>query len=985
MRVREVAQMAGASEKWAKGNGPAMLGRAFAVLIFVLSTIATAAAGCGADSEKPTGTGGSGSTTGPGGTGGSTSSISGGCTEGATQDCHVTLAQHGSVITCYAGTQTCEGGVWGDCLNGSQFQRLVPGAGSVERRDPGAEVGDTLAEPEAPVFHTFSLTDAGSCPDAGFNDPCDPNCMGYPEVPDGGIAITGTGNPGWKTGSPALIPVGLLNKAVKTPCYTASDCQLNQFCGNPATNALCAHDKCATGSALKGSCDPCVTQICAKAANAACCASATCAHDLCATGTALASACDPCVASICSTNSACCSTAWSATCVGLVATKCGLSCKSWSSACVKEVHDTCGDICDPPKLPCTHDLCYTGSPLVNHCDDGLPGGDCVKDICAARPSCCSTSWDATCASMVTSTCAKTCSPPGICDPWIAGQTDPSCPKADLTIGIPCGTQIPVCNVGTATAVPPPGGIIVHHWPASSSGMPTCAPNLAMGADCPALMAPIPPGQCVTLNCALSNNEELMVNPSATVNECTCQNNWAIYSTSTGCEPAVCTGPVSTFSTTNILMHIAVDRSAATSAPIVGGGTVWSQIQSGMISFYGNPLNNAVRTTLTFFPDAPVSPAVIPDCNTSTCSATTCTARATLNFSNHSSFTSSMLAASPAAGGPPTSAGYAGMIKTATPYTTSATFQNDNHIAVLVLANDVANCNPSVAALAATAASTLLNTRIRTYVIGIGVPATTTAAIAKAGGGQAFDLVPNAMLSTNLALTLNSIRQNVFPCSFALPAPGLFDPSNPLLTYIYGAPGPVTVAPQTQVLNAAACGSTGGFYYDDNVNPTQVIVCPTLCDAHRALLNSALKLVISCPTKYTAWDAPPQIYQGTCPPGTQVQWGLFGYDAKAMSNSNIVFSVQAATTKAGLAGAPVITLATAQSTPTDTQVCPVPKIPPQFPVPTCAPIDLYTKLGGLPVARYDFLQLGMAFTPNTLQTVTPTVTDWQMTYSCVADQ
>jgi hypothetical protein len=992
MRVREVAQMAGASKKWATGNGPAMLGRAFAVLIFVMSTIAAAAAGCGADSNKPTGSGGSGSTTGSG-PGGSTSSIPNGCLDGAIQDCHVTLAQHGSVITCYAGTQTCAAGLWGDCIGGSEFHRLVPGTGSVERRDPGAAAGDTVGEPEAPVFHTDSLTDAGACPDAGFNDPCDPTCMGYPEVPDGGVAITGVGNPGWVSGSIGTLPPGLLGKAVQTPCYSASDCQLNEYCGNPATKAACSHNKCAAGTPLTAACDPCVQQICAKPANAACCASATCAHDICAVGAKLASACDPCVNSICSTNPLCCSSTWDATCVGLVASQCGLTCKTWGASCVQEVHDTCGDFCDPPKAAaCVHDVCYSGDPLANGCDNAVPGGNCVANVCALRPSCCTTAWDATCVSLIPSACTpKTCAQQGVCDPWLAGQTDPSCPKADLTLGVPCNnagvTQIPVCNVGTVTATPPPGGIIVHHWPGNSSGMPTCSPNLATGADClPGLMTPIPPGQCVMLNCPLSGNDELMVNPSATVNECTCQNNWGLYSSSSTCESTVCTGAQTNLSTTNIVWHIGMERSVATAAAIAPATTVLAQVKQGLLGFYGAPVNATAHGTLTFFPDSPTAPATQPDCNTTTCtSATSCTSRVTMNLLNSSLFTTALgPTTTSAAGGPPTSAAYDGMITTAIPFTSLATYVNDTHVAVLVLSSDVANCNPSVTALATAAANALSVYKIRTFVIGVGVPTTTTAAIAAAGGGTAFDFVANASLGANITLALNSIRQNLFPCTFPLPPAGQFDPSNPAVTYVSGAPGPIVVAPQTQVTNLLGCLPTGGFYYDNNLNPTQVILCPAVCTAHQNTLYSGIKLVISCPTKYMPWTAPPQIYQGVCPPGTLVQWSLFGYDATTLSTSNVVFSVQAAMTQAGLAGAPVVPLAVAQSTPTDTQVCPVPKIPAQIPAPTCAPIDLYAKLG-LTAARYSFLQLNMAFNPNALQTVTPTVSDWQMTYSCVADQ
>lgn len=974
--------MAGASKKWATGNGPAMLGRAFAVLVFVVSTIAAAAAGCGVDSGKPPGTGGSGSSSASGlGTGGSTSSLPGDCTEGATQECHVTLAQHGSVITCYAGTQTCMNGIWGDCLGGAEFHRLLPGTGSAERREPGG-AGEAIAEPEAPIFHSLSLTDAGACPDAGINDPCDPTCMGYPEVPDGGIAITGTGNPGWKGGSLSAFPGGLVNKGLKTPCFTASDCQFNEFCGNPATDPSCAHDKCAPGAPLAASCDPCVQQVCAKAANASCCTAGSCAHDLCTVGTKLSAGCDSCVATICASQSSCCTTTWDATCTALVPTLCGQSCASWAPSCVKEVHDTCGDICDPPKAACTHDICYTGDPLVNHCDDNVPGGDCVKNICAAKPSCCTTAWDATCTAMVASTCLKTCPAQGICDPWIAGQTDPSCPKADLTLGVPCFSQLPVCNVGTATAIPPPGGIIVHYWPGNSSGMPTCSPNLGNGADCPPLMQPIPPGQCVMLNCALTGNEELMVNPTGTVDECTCQNNWSLYSTSTGCEPAVCTGPQSTFVTTNVLMHIGVERSAATSAA-VPASTVWGQIQTGLNAFYTNPANATTRGTLTFFPDAP-PPVGAPTCDTATCTtATSCGPRVTLSFLNNGSFPFTVSSQTPSAGDAPTSAAYDGVIKTAIPLTTTNPFVGSAHMAVMILASDLNYCNTSVPAMAAAAAQALALYKIQTFVIGIGVPASTTNTIATAGGGKAFNLVANATLGVNLTAALNTIRQGVFPCSFALPPAGQFDPANPYLGYVSGLP-PMLV-PQTQVANAAACPPTGGYYYDNNLNPTQVVLCPNLCTTHLNTLNSAIKLVISCPTKYTAWSAPPQIYQGTCPPGTQVQWSLFGYDASALSDSSILFKVQAATTQAGLAAAPFITLGTAHSIPTDTQVCPVPKIPAQVPAPTCPPIDLFAALGGLPKARYDFLQLSMDFTPNTLSTVTPTVTDWQLTYSCPADQ
>lgn len=986
--------MAGASEKWSKGNGPAMLVRTIAVLVFVVSSVAAAAAGCGADSERPSGGGGNGTTSGPG-NGGSTSSIPGACFEGATQDCHVTLSQHGSVITCYAGTQTCTNGFWGECLGGSTFERILPGNGSLERREPEGDPSDTAAEPEAPVFHTLGLTDAGAilCPDAGINDPCDPTCMGFPEVPpDGGISITGIGNPGWKTGTLAALPGAVSSIGVKNPCYRAADCQFNQYCGNPATDATCGHNKCAPGEPLKASCDPCVQQICAKAANAKCCAATTtCAHDKCTTGAALASGCDACVTNICATKPSCCTTAWDASCTAMVATTCAQTCGAWDASCIKEVHDTCGAMCDPPKAPCAHDLCYTGGPLVDHCDDGLPGGNCVASICAAKPSCCSTAWDASCTAMVTSTCFKQCATQGVCDAWIADQTDPQCGSIDLTVGVPCFTQVPVCNVGTQVAVPPPGGFILRKWPAGTGVVSQCTP--AGGTDCTPVTVPIPPGQCVTSTCGtLAGGEEIMINPTAAVGECSCQNNWALYASGTGCEPAVCTGPQSTFAINKVIMNVAVERSVATAA-MIGGVSEWSLIQAGLTSFYSNPANGTTFGTLAFFPDGPPPegppspPFVVPVCDTATCStSTSCDVRATFNLMNTVVFNNAIAAqTTPSTSVAPISAAYDGLIRQAKTHAVKTIYLTDTHTAVLILASEPAACNPSVTAMAAKAASMLSTHKVRTFVIGIGLsPSSTTAStIAKAGGTTAFAVAADANLATNLAAALNSIRGNIFPCSYDLPAPGLFDPANPFLAYVSGTPPAVAV--KTQVANAAACGASDGYYYDDNVNPTKVVLCPALCAAHRVTLYSAIKLVIACPTKYGPWSAPPQTYEATCPPGTQAQWGLFGYDAKALSDSHVDFKVQVAQTKAGLATAPLIPLGSAHSIPTDTQVCPVPKIPAQVPTPTCLPIDLYKALGGPPQARYNFLQLSMDFTPNTLQTVTPVVSDWQITYSCPADQ
>ncbi|KAJ3230008.1 Fungalysin/Thermolysin Extracellular metalloproteinase 5 [Chytriomyces hyalinus] len=55
-------------------------------------------------------------------------------------------------------------------------------------------------------------------------------------------------------------------------------------------------------------------------------AASTCAHSICSTGIKLTSTCSSCAAKICAADSYCCNNSWDSTCVGEVASICGLAC-----------------------------------------------------------------------------------------------------------------------------------------------------------------------------------------------------------------------------------------------------------------------------------------------------------------------------------------------------------------------------------------------------------------------------------------------------------------------------------------------------------------------------------------------------------------------------------------------------------------------------------------------------------------------------------
>src|SRR5262249_31926322 len=139
--------------------------RSRALACAVLSALGTAmVAGCGPGNESNltspqfTGGNGPGGAGGDGGAGGSEA-----CPQGAARDCHLTLGEHQGVLSCFDGTETCTNGAWGPCEGSEKKRPLPPRTGR-----PGAG---------APEVKSLSV------PSSCMNNPCDPSCQTFDEVP----------------------------------------------------------------------------------------------------------------------------------------------------------------------------------------------------------------------------------------------------------------------------------------------------------------------------------------------------------------------------------------------------------------------------------------------------------------------------------------------------------------------------------------------------------------------------------------------------------------------------------------------------------------------------------------------------------------------------------------------------------------------------------------------------------------------------------
>lgn len=593
----------------------------------------------------------------------------------------------------------------------------------------------------------------------------------------------------------------------------------------------------------------------------------------------------------------------------------------------------------------------------------------------------SAKWDQSCVDAVKTVCAASCgagNPPaasGKCEPWLPGKTEATCSDIDLAVGVPCDNSIPICNHGTKTA---PAGVKVVHFPANSGQYPTCAPNLShpQMKTC-TTSAPIPPGQCIDLKgcTGLTGNREIMVNPqsiSGYVNECNCRDNWSLYSGGS-CGAPACSGSNSAAAFKPVNMLIMFDKSGSMGTSLSGGGTRWSATTSALKAFVSDASSAGIGVALRFFPDdRPTSGCNDNKCDASACSdplveAAKLTAASSATDPQEKLLVDAINGTSPG-GSTPTYPALDGALDWA--FDNRAANPDEIWVVVLVTDGQPTKCNSDWSQIRQLAADAYNNYGTLTYVIGIqGSNITDLDKLAGVGGtGKAFVATSSnaSQMQQELTKALQSIAGQNASCNFSLPNSGEFDPNNVSVVYTAGTG---TSTKLGRVTNAAACGS--GWYYDNNANPTTATLCPATCNTVQADTGALVQVQAGCPGTYGT-STTSQQYQGKCPSGTFPQWGFFTYDTATPADSSVVFSVRAATTQSGLATATPKTLATAKSTPTDTQKC-------AKSGPTGCPIDLYTLLGSS--ARMPFLQIDLSVNPTSSKAQTATVNNWEVTYSC----
>ncbi len=307
------------------------------------------------------------------------------------------------------------------------------------------------------------------------------------------------------------------------------------------------------------------------------------------------------------------------------------------------------------------------------------------------------------------------------------------------------------------------------------------------------------------------------------------------------------------------MLVMFDRSTSMNeeADEATGASRWVLASSALTGFFADPAAGGLQVALRFFPHD--SPAV--GCNDQACDVNACAQPivplATLAPEPADAHEAALLAASVAATPPervggsqgtPISAALGGALSWATAQRAAA--PEESAVVVLVTDGEPNGCEEEITTIAGLAQDAFTTSGIRTYAIGLtGSQESDMDAIAAAGGTtEGIFISDGATAKQELLNALAAIRGSVLDCDFEMPkaSNGMqVDPSKVNVKYTPAGGTQMTLG---RVPDAAGCGMAPGWYYDDALNPTRILLCPASCNSASVEVDATLEVLLGCVTE-----------------------------------------------------------------------------------------------------------------------------------------
>lgn len=271
---------------------------------------------------------------------------------------------------------------------------------------------------------------------------------------------------------------------------------------------------------------------------------------------------------------------------------------------------------------------------------------------------------------------------------------------------------------------------------------------------------------------------------------------------------------------------------------------WAGAKAALIAFFQNPETAGLSVALRFFPSGACDEVScsVDACATPLVDAGPLTALPASGDPQQAALVEAVNGVSPS-GETPMSAALAGAEQWALAHVAPGT----RTVVVLVTDGEPNGCDEDVAAIAALAADAKAG-GVLTYAIGMeGSNEAQMNQIAAAGGtGQAF-FVGAGSVSTALLQAFEKIQTSEIACAFDVPTPPdgeTLDPGLVNVNYTSSAGATVTLG---QVAGLGACDASGGWTWDDPASPSQILLCPSTCDAAKADVGAKVKILLGCVT------------------------------------------------------------------------------------------------------------------------------------------
>lgn len=304
-------------------------------------------------------------------------------------------------------------------------------------------------------------------------------------------------------------------------------------------------------------------------------------------------------------------------------------------------------------------------------------------------------------------------------------------------------------------------------------------------------------------------------------------------TGSGGAPPTCVAQTAATQVVPLDMLIVLDESGSMS------GNKWDTVTMALKSFINDPATTGISVGFVYFPNLNADDCVWQDYSTLNSGFSPLPAGA-------ASLVASINGEAPH-GGTPTWGALKGALARANAYQDL----HPDHKVVVIFASDgdPTSCSttdiPTIADLAKQAYN---YNGVETYAIAMqGATLSNLNQIAVAGGTTAaYDVTSNVQ---QFSQKMQDIRSKALPCQFVIPPPPdgkTLDPTLVNVDYTPGAMGSTTTK-IPKAASAADCGTGAGWYYDNEVAPTKILLCPASCNLVKADSKAKVDVAFGCKT------------------------------------------------------------------------------------------------------------------------------------------